>query len=137
MFYVRFKELTRTLPFSSSIDGGNYGQNIGYGTGADKVGVMISNMMYNDETEQFLESYYGVASPPMDNFDRWGHFSQIVWKNTEEVGCATVTCNNLGNVDASEPLPFTVCNYRPAGNVATEYGTNVLRPGNAPIYVAS
>lgn len=97
---------------------------------------MISNLMYNDEMEEFLESYYGLDTPPMTNFDKWGHFSQIVWKGTQQVGCATVMCSKLGNVDGSS-LPFTVCNYHPSGNVEAHYGTNILRPGTANIYVAS
>lgn len=75
---------------------------------------MITNLMYNNEMGYF-EALYGEANPSMDNFDAWGHFSQIVWKGTTHVGCATVTCNSLGNVDSSVAVPFTVCNYSPAG----------------------
>jgi hypothetical protein len=79
---------------------------------------MITNLMYNDEMG-FFEALYGEASPDMSNFDAWGHFSQIVWKGTTHVGCATVTCKSLGNVDSSVALPFTVCNYSPAGKCQT------------------
>ncbi|RJE74223.1 pathogenesis-related family 1 protein [Reichenbachiella sp. MSK19-1] len=40
-----------------------------------------------------------------------GHYTQIVWKNTTEVGCAKVICN--GNVT-------WVCNYNPPGNFVGE-----------------
>lgn len=96
---------------------------------------MITNMMYNGEIG-FFPQPYGSGSPDMSGFDKWGHFSQIVWKSTTHVGCATVTCPNLGNVDSSEPVPFTVCNYSPVGNVATEYGSNVLAPLGAATYNA-
>ncbi|KAF7714085.1 Uncharacterized protein PECH_001966 [Penicillium ucsense] len=118
-----------------SIAAGSYGQNIGYGVEASDVGVMITNLMYNDEINYFPQPY-GSASPDMSLFDKWGHFSQIVWKGTTHVGCATVTCPNLGNVDSSMALPFTVCNYYPAGNVDTEYGDNVLAPLRQASYVA-
>lgn len=98
------------------MDGGGYGQNIGYGIEANNIGVMISDLMYNGEFSYF-QPYFGQADPDMTDFDLWGHFTQIVWKGSKEVGCATVTCNNLGNVDASEPMPFTVCNYSPAGRL--------------------
>ncbi|KAL3467644.1 CAP domain-containing protein [Aspergillus heterothallicus] len=115
----------------TSINGGGYGQNIGYGVSSDDVAVMISNLMYNDEAPYF-ENLYGEASPDMGQFEKWGHFSQIVWKGTTQVGCATVVCNSLGNVDSSVAVPFTVCNYSPPGNYDGEYADNIARPlGNA------
>ncbi|GKZ39190.1 hypothetical protein AbraIFM66950_012058 [Aspergillus brasiliensis] len=120
----------------TTIDGGGYGQNIGYGVESSEIGVMITNLMYNDEMGYYTD-LYGEADPDMTNFDSWGHFSQIVWAGTTHVGCATVTCDSLGNVDASEALPFTVCNYSPAGNYEGEYATNVKRPLGQAVYVAS
>ncbi|KAJ5658338.1 uncharacterized protein N7484_001987 [Penicillium longicatenatum] len=124
-----------TYEHDTSIDGGGYGQNIGYGVEASDVGVMITNLMYNDEIE-FFPTPYGESDPSMTDFDKWGHFSQIVWKATTHVGCATVVCNPLGNVDSSEALPFTVCNYSPVGNVGGEYGDNVLKPDGGATYSA-
>ena len=40
-----------------------------------------------------------------------GHYTQVVWKTTQKVGCAVYTCNSL---KFSGTL---VCNYSPAGNV--------------------
>ncbi|RAK79462.1 CAP domain-containing protein [Aspergillus fijiensis CBS 313.89] len=120
----------------TTIDGGGYGQNIGYGVESSAIGEMITNLMYNDEMGYYAD-LYGEADPDMTYFDNWGHFSQIVWKGTTKVGCATVTCPSLGNVDAAEALPFTVCNYSPAGNYAGEYGTNVGKPLGNAMYVAS
>lgn len=124
-----------TYEHDTSIDGGGYGQNIGYGVEASEVGVMITNLMYNDEIE-FFPTPYGESDPSMSDFDKWGHFSQIVWKATTHVGCATVVCDPLGNVDSSEALPFTVCNYSPVGNVGGEYGDNVLKPDGGATYTA-
>ncbi|KAL4737998.1 CAP domain-containing protein [Aspergillus similis] len=120
----------------TSINGGGYGQNIGYGTSADEVAVMISNLMYNDEMG-YYENLYGEATPDMTLFEKWGHFSQIVWKGTTEVGCATVSCPSLGNVDSATAVPFTVCNYSPAGNYDGEYADNVLRPLGHAVWSAS
>ena len=105
---------------------GDYGQNIAYGYEAALVGEkVIGGMMYTDEAPYFT-NLYGEANPDMTNFDKWGHFTQIVWKATTEVGCATVDCSDLGNVGG--PSPFTVCNYGSPGNYAGEYADNVLRP---------
>jgi len=38
-----------------------------------------------------------------------GHYTQIVWPSTEEVGCGMAVCPSLGQVWA--------CRYRPRGNV--------------------
>jgi hypothetical protein len=139
-------------PFSD-IGGGGYGQNIGYGVSADEIGVMITNLMYNDEFG-YYDGLYGQANPDMTYFEKWGHFSQIVWKGSVSVGCSTVVCNSLGNVDSSQPSPFTVCNYYPPGkcrqfypleyggsdmyigNYAGEYGDNVLAPLGHAFYSA-
>ncbi len=37
-----------------------------------------------------------------------GHYTQIVWSNSTQVGCGTVTCDGLD---------IWVCQYNPAGNV--------------------
>ncbi|KAA8651873.1 hypothetical protein EYZ11_004194 [Aspergillus tanneri] len=115
---------------NTEIGGGNYGQNIGYGVEKDNVASLITDMMYNDEMGYF-EDLYGQANPDMTNFMKWGHFTQIVWKSTTHVGCATVMCNKLTSDDGSylgDNLPYTVCNYSPPGNFGGEYANNVLRP---------
>ena len=38
-----------------------------------------------------------------------GHYTQIVWTTTREVGCGMSVCPTLGQV--------WVCNYRPRGNI--------------------
>ncbi|KAK4861637.1 hypothetical protein LT330_003672 [Penicillium expansum] len=107
---------------------GDYGQNIAYGVEAALVGEqVIGEMMYTDEAPYFA-NLYGEANPDMSNFEKWGHFTQIVWKATTEVGCATVSCSDLGNVGG--PAPFTVCNYGTPGNYAGEYADNVLKPSS-------
>ncbi|KAJ6117898.1 PR-1-like protein [Penicillium sp. IBT 18751x] len=120
----------------TSIDGGGYGQNIGYGVEASQIGVMLTNLMYNDEME-FFPTPYGEPAPSMTDFAKWGHFSQIIWRGTTHVGCATVVCDGLRNVDFSGSLPFTVCNYFPAGNCAGEYSYSVLTPRGHAVYIAS
>ncbi len=38
-----------------------------------------------------------------------GHYTQVVWKNSTEVGCGKAICDNKTQV--------WVCNYSPAGNI--------------------
>ncbi|CAI7613512.1 unnamed protein product [Penicillium glandicola] len=113
---------------SIAYSGGSYGQNIAYGYEAALVGEkVISEMMYTDEAPYFA-NLYGEANPDMTNFSNWGHFSQIVWKATTLVGCATVDCTDLANVGGA--APYTVCNYASPGNVEGEYADNISKPSS-------
>jgi uncharacterized protein YkwD len=49
-----------------------------------------------------------------------GHFTQVVWKDSTEIGCASKACPGLGT--------FYVCDYNPSGNYAGEYTANVFKP---------
>ncbi|KAI3715943.1 hypothetical protein L6452_22936 [Arctium lappa] len=40
-----------------------------------------------------------------------GHYTQVVWKDTERIGCARVLCD-----PPNETSYFVVCNYDPPGN---------------------
>ncbi|PGG95316.1 hypothetical protein GX51_08253 [Blastomyces parvus] len=112
----------------TSVGDTSYGQNIGYGIAPQDIGKMLTNMMYNDEAGLFA-GMYGRANPDMSNFSKWGHFTQIVWKGTKTVGCATVKCGNHLRWN-------TVCNYGPPGNFGGRYGDNVLKPSGAEMAVA-
>lgn len=51
-----------------------------------------------------------------------GHFTQVVWKSTERLGCATRECDGLD---------LWVCHYDPPGNVRGGYQANVRPRGCA------
>lgn len=127
--------------------GGGYGQNIAaYGSSSSTLQSQspnifaaraITNGWYNSEFNAFLPSYYGQATPDMSNFAAWGHFSQVVWKASTQVGCASQYCA-AGTIFAS-PFNswFTVCNYAGPGNVGGQYGTNIGTPlGQATVSAA-
>lgn len=117
----------------TSAGGGGYGQNIGAGSKDTEVDQMITNAMYNDEIG-YYPGYGG--EPDMGNFENWGHFSQIVWKSTTKIGCATQYCpGGLANVGGGVSPYFTVCNYSPPGNFGGQYGANVLAPQGAAVDV--
>lgn len=101
---------------NTTANGGGYGQNIAAGVASDNVSAVISDLFYNGEVNYF-DGLYGEADPDMTNFEDWGHFSQIVWKDTTAVGCATYDCSSSGlaNTGGDVSPYFTVCNYSPAG----------------------
>lgn len=79
-------------------------------------------MMYNSEAPLFANEY--GKSNPDTSYMTWGHFTQIVWKGTTEVGCFTAECGGSA---------ITACNYSPPGNYGGAYADNVGEPkGNAP-----
>ena len=96
---------------SSGHSGNEYGENI----------FMASARMYSDGTHELS------PKTPKDAVDAWGsevqwydhsdnschmecgHYTQVVWKDTKEVGCAMAVC--------ADKTQIWVCNYSPAGNM--------------------
>jgi uncharacterized protein YkwD len=79
-----------------------YGENLVMGTGGS-YGVADAVKEWQSEKQY----YRGQTLNPSNWYDS-GHYTQMVWKNSEEMGCAKVECN--GNI-------IVVCNYDPPGNI--------------------
>lgn len=63
-----------------------------------------------------------------------GHFTAVVWKGTQRVGCGIAKCSDAKNADGT-PVAFpgndiVTCRYKNAGNWAGYYPQNV-KPDNA------
>jgi hypothetical protein len=102
------------------------------------MGEFITLGLYNSEVNNYV--YYG-GEPDYSTLDSWGHFSQIVWMNSDTVGCYTADCSaasgGLQNVGSGNIEPyFTVCNYAPPGNVVGEFAANVGEPLDMPTVYA-
>jgi hypothetical protein len=52
-----------------------------------------------------------------------GHFTQLVWKATTQMGVGVATSNGGGMTRI-----FVVANYNPAGNMRGGFAANVLKP---------
>ncbi|KMZ73838.1 Cysteine-rich secretory protein [Zostera marina] len=82
--------------------GGPYGENLFSGSGkeytaSDAVAAWVSE-----------KQWYNYASNSCASGKVCGHYTQVVWRNSNKLGCARVKCNN-GHI-------FIICNYSPPGN---------------------
>lgn len=99
--------------------GGPYGENmaLGFRTPALAIDAWAGEERdYNWDRDTFSEST--------------GHFTQLVWKNTDSVGCGAAHCNNEATGGAKGW--FMVCEYTPRGNVIGQFRDNVRKPGIGP-----
>ncbi|KAI0015218.1 PR-1-like protein [Xylariomycetidae sp. FL0641] len=119
--------------------GGGYGQNIamwGLSSGAQALGdagaikMATTDMWYNGE--YFKYPGFGEEVTDMSDFEGWGHLSQLLWKDSTELGCAAQFCPKGTMFDDMDSW-FMVCNYGPPGNVGGLYGKNVLKPLGQPV----
>jgi hypothetical protein len=61
---------------------------------------------YNFDAPQIVGGFKQNCDPPVN-----GHFTQVVWRSTQQIGCGRVTCNINGQMGT-----HWVCRYAPAGN---------------------
>lgn len=113
--------------------GGGYGQNLASSGSSGNIDSLqlqtasdaVSKQWYGEVKN--YGSFYGMDNPPSNvPLGDYGHFTQLVWKATTKVGCATVKCA-AGTVLSLDSW-YTVCNYKSPGNFGGEYGKNVGAP---------
>lgn len=87
---------------------GKYGENLFWASAwsnGDIQNVSSKNVVENWASEKSDYDYaYNRCSPGKV----CGHYTQLVWKSTREVGCGVAVCNNNEQI--------WVCRYTPAGN---------------------
>ncbi|XP_019893434.2 uncharacterized protein LOC101890158 [Musca domestica] len=88
-----------------------YGENLALGTGSS-YSVEDAVQSWYDEME-----YYDYKNPGFSG--NTGHFSQVVWQESSQLGVGVVKKNQR---------TWVVCNYDPPGNVLGKFEDNVLRP---------
>jgi pathogenesis-related protein 1 len=99
------KEYAQTCPSAHSRS--QYGENLEWmGRGSTEEAVR----MWVDEKQHYSYSSNTCATGKV-----CGHYTQVVWRDTTQLGCAKMQCNSLG-VFGGAPGIAWVCNYNPPGN---------------------
>ena len=94
-----------------------YGENLFYSWTSD------TEYHPDDICQQAVESWnsevklYDFANPGFSGGT--GHFTQLVWKSTTKLGCASSQASESGNW-------YVVCNYEKPGNMLGDFENNVL-----------
>jgi len=96
------------------------GQNLYYAgtTGRDgPTGIQVTDDWYNEIND------YDFSSGNSRNGKAVGHFTQLVWKGSKQIGCAYSIGNSGGWTHY-----YVCCDYFPGGNVIGQYQQNVFPP---------
>ena len=110
---------TSTFAHSPQAISGEYGENLESDTGGTLTDTARADLWYH-EAQGYDWNNPGYALPGYNDpvsGGAIGHFTAMVWKATEAVGCGKAT---------NGATAYLVCNYGPAGNVAGDYARNVL-----------
>lgn len=88
----------------------NYGENISGGSASTQSPEQVANLWYRErDAYDFARGGFSM---------RTGHFTQVVWRGSERLGCASATCGG--------DMRLWVCNYDPPGNMQGDFQRNVL-----------
>ncbi|XP_008796970.1 pathogenesis-related protein PRB1-3-like [Phoenix dactylifera] len=82
--------------------GGPYGENLFGGSGADFTAADAVNSWVDEK------QWYDYNTNTCAAGHECGHYTQVVWRDSTNIGCARVTCNS-GAI-------FIICDYKPPGN---------------------
>ncbi|NWU94104.1 PI16 inhibitor, partial [Upupa epops] len=62
------------------------------------------------------EKYYNLTTSTCVPGQMCGHYTQVVWANTHQIGCGAKFCEKIDGIE-TEDMYLLVCNYYPPGNM--------------------
>ncbi len=96
--------------FAHNTNRGNLGENIAAATPNT---LTTMGVVQNWASES---AYYDYGRNSCAPNQMCGHYTQIVWRTTTQVGCATKLCNRNSPFSGFTQWQLWVCNYSPPGN---------------------
>ncbi|XP_052163239.1 pathogenesis-related protein PRB1-2-like [Oryza glaberrima] len=106
-YVAQLAATTCSLAHSNSEDLG-YGENL-YGPAAAGSSAATAAAAVGKWMEEKADYVYSSNTCTRGALLDCGHYTQIVWRSTTSIGCASAACSNGGGVIVS-------CNYSPPGN---------------------
>ena len=98
--------------FEHNRNRGKYGENL---AAAAPPGSKTNTQVVEDWVSESAD--YSYATNKCTPGKVCGHYTQVVWRNTAQVGCATAICTKNSPFGAQFPTwQLWVCNYTPPGN---------------------
>ncbi|NWH46024.1 PI16 inhibitor, partial [Fregata magnificens] len=62
------------------------------------------------------EKYYNLTTSTCVPGQMCGHYTQVVWASTHQIGCGAKFCEKISGIE-TEDMYLLVCNYYPPGNM--------------------
>lgn len=90
--------------------GGKLGENLAMGTSGAYTAASHVQGWYDEIKDYDFANHRSRTGQPV------GHFTQVVWRGSTQLGCGMATCNGQD---------MLVCNYAEAGNMGGAYPQNV------------
>ena len=82
-------------------------------------GMLLNGNMMTEEWYNEINDYNFNKPESTNNVGLCGHFTQVVWKDTKEVG--------FGGALSKKGRWYAVGNYYPAGNLLNDFGKNIIK----------
>jgi len=104
---------------------GDYGENlfwasplittVTYSNGKKKRIRKLQNISPSEVSQAWHDEvkFYNYEDGSCKKGEMCGHFTQLIWDTTQELGCAATSCDDMSQV--------WVCEYYPAGNISIQY----------------
>ncbi len=103
------QKVANTCVFKHS--GNGYGENIYAAAGS----IPTASAVVKSWTSESVNYNYNTNTCAAGKV--CGHYTQVVWRGSKQLGCAQKTCTTNSPFSGFPTWYFWVCNYSPAGNI--------------------